>query len=172
MAANPYEAPQSRVADIAEDVDFQPIKMWSSKGRIGRLRYLAYTFGASMVVGCISAVLTPIVGAETSLVVTLLSYIPLMVFCILAGIQRSHDMNWTGWSILLSIIPFVGLIWIFKAGTNGANDYGGPPPPNTTGVKILAFVMPLIVVIGILAAIAIPAYQDYTERAQQLQPAP
>jgi len=74
-------------------------------------------------------------------------------------------MNWTGWTVLLTLIPLVALVWVFKAGSPGSNDYGAPPPPNTTGVKILAFLMPAIAIIGILAAIAIPAYVEYQRRA-------
>ena len=49
MASNPYAAPQADVRDLA--VEYQPINMWSPRGRIGRLRYLAYTFAASLIVG-------------------------------------------------------------------------------------------------------------------------
>lgn len=169
MAANPYEAPQSRVADIVEGAEYQEIKMWSAKGRIGRLRYLAYTTGATMIVALLSGVLTPIAGPGVAVTVTMIAYIPLLIFCILAGIQRSHDMNWTGWSILLAMIPLVGLIWIFKGGSEGANEYGGPPPPNTLAVKILGLLLPIVFFVGMVAAIALPAYSDYMQRAQMQQ---
>jgi uncharacterized membrane protein YhaH (DUF805 family) len=169
MAANPYTAPQSRVADITEDTEYGSIKMWSASGRIGRLRYLAYSTGASLVVGVLSSVLTMALGPTMGMTLTMIAYVPLLVFCILAGIQRSHDMNWSGWTILLAIIPLVGLVWLFKAGTEGTNDYGNPPPPNTTAVKVLAALLPIIFFLGIAAAIAIPAYVDYTQRAQMQQ---
>jgi uncharacterized membrane protein YhaH (DUF805 family) len=93
-----------------------------------------------------------------------------LIFVTLIMIQRSHDMGWSGWTVLLGIlIPFVGLIWIIKSGTAGENSWGAPPPPNTTGVKILAFAMPAIAIIGILAAIALPAYQQYVQRSQAIQ---
>lgn len=169
MAANPYESPRSRVADVQQDFEYQDIKMWSPSGRIGRLRYLAYSVGASLVLGVVAGVFSATLGPAVGGVVTLLAYIPFIVFALLIGIQRSHDMNWSGWTILLAMIPFVGLIWLFKRGTQGANSYGNPPPPNTTGVKILACLLPIIALIGIAAAIAIPAYQDYVTRAQQQQ---
>jgi uncharacterized membrane protein YhaH (DUF805 family) len=166
MAANPYTAPQSRVADIVEDAEYSTIKMWSAKGRIGRLRYLAYAAGASIMAGLVGSVAMATLGASAGAVVFALAYVALAVFSILIAIQRSHDMNWSGWMLFLAIIPFVALIWVFKSGSAGANDYGNPPPPNTTGVKILGLLFPIIAVIGILAAIALPAYQDYLERAQ------
>ena len=49
-------------------------------------------------------------------------------------------------------------------GTRGANNYGKPPPPNTTGAVVLACIVPVIMIVGIVAAIAIPAYQDYAQR--------
>ena len=59
--------------------------------------------------------------------------------------------------------------WLFKGGTQGENNYGNPPPPNTTGVKILALLLPIIALIGIAAAIALPAYQQYVNQAQMQQ---
>ncbi len=63
------------------------------------------------------------------------------------------------------LIPPLGLVWVFKSGSRGTNNYGAPPPPNTTGVKILGFLLPAVFIIGMLAAIAIPAYVDYQKRA-------
>jgi hypothetical protein len=74
-------------------------------------------------------------------------------------------MDWSGWTVLLTLIPFVALIWVFKRGSEGTNSYGAPPPPNTLGVKILGLLLPVLAVVGILAAIAIPAYVEYTRRA-------
>jgi len=168
MAANPYTPPRAKVADVTTD-DFQEVRMWSASGRIGRLRYLAYTFGASLLIGIVAALTTAVLGPTVGSMITLVAYVALLVFCVLVMIQRSHDMDWSGWMVLLSIIPFVGLIWIFKSGTKGENRFGAPPPPNTTGVKILAFIMPVVAIIGIVAAIALPAYQQYVERAQATQ---
>jgi uncharacterized membrane protein YhaH (DUF805 family) len=167
MSANPYTPPRAQVADVGSD-EVQEIKLWSAAGRIGRLRYLAYTAAASLIVGAVAAAVGAALGPSGNIVLLAL-YVPLLVFSVLTGIKRSHDMDWSGWMLLLSIIPLVGLIWIFKSGTQGPNRFGAPPPPNTTGVKILAFTMPVIAIIGILAAIAIPAYQQYTIRAQQAQ---
>ncbi|MFP6396434.1 hypothetical protein VST24_27535, partial [Pseudomonas aeruginosa] len=47
----------------------------------------------------------------------------------------------------------------------GANRYGPPPPANSTGVKVLASLIILLPIVGIIAAIALPSYQGYLERA-------
>lgn len=173
-AANPYLPPNAAVADVGDgETGVQPVKFFSSQGRIGRLRYLAYlTFGyfaliaASMAVGALAGFLG---GSNMAAVLGGLMAVPFMVYWALVSIQRSHDMGWNGWTWLLVLIPFVGLIWIFKAGTPGRNDYGLPPPPNTTAVRIGAFLFPTIMIIGILAAIALPAYQSYVMRAKAAQ---
>ena len=164
MSSNRYAAPRAAVSDIEAAQDYQEIRMWSAGGRVGRLRYLAYTTGASLLAGCIAGVLGGALGG-LGMVVALVVYIAAIVFSIFVGIQRSHDMDWSGWTVLLGLIPFVGLIWIFKSGSPGTNSYGAPPPPNTTGVKILGLLLPILFVVGILAAIAIPAYAEYTRRA-------
>lgn len=165
MSSNPYQAPAARVGDVETDEEFQEVRMWSAAGRVGRLRYLAYSTGASLLCGLLSAAFTAALGASLGGVLTMVAYVALIVFSIMVAIQRSHDMDWSGWTVLLTLIPFVALIWLFKPGTKGANTYGAPPPPNTLGVKILACLLPIIFIIGILAAIAIPAYVEYTRRA-------
>lgn len=165
MSSNPYQAPRAPVSDVGSAEEFQEVRMWSASGRVGRLRYLAYTTGAYLVAGITVGILGAVLGQSTGASVGLVAYLALLVFCVLVAIQRSHDMNWSGWMVLITLIPFVGLIWLFKPGTDGENDYGFPPPPNTIGVKILAFVMPALVFLGVLAAIAIPAYVEYTKRA-------
>jgi hypothetical protein len=84
---------------------------------------------------------------------------------VLLTIQRSHDMNVTGWLCLISLIPLAALVFWLVPGTPGENNYGKPPPPNTTGAVVLACILPLVMIVGIVAAVAIPAYQDYVQRA-------
>ena len=84
-------------------------------------------------------------------------------------IQRAHDFDTTGWLSILMLIPLVNLLFWFIPGTDGENRWGAKTPPNTVLVLIGAWIVPVIFFIGILAAIALPAYQDYTKRAQERQ---
>jgi uncharacterized membrane protein YhaH (DUF805 family) len=171
---NPYAPPGAAVADVDDlDPGVQPVKLFSAQGRIGRLRFLAYStagyllsFAASMLVAAIAGGAG---GKDIVGIVTALMMLPWAIFAVMTGIQRSHDMNWSGWWILLAIVPLVGLIWVFKGGTKGANRFGAPPPPNTLGLKILGLAFPVIAGIGIVAAIALPAYQTYVQRAKAAQ---
>jgi uncharacterized membrane protein YhaH (DUF805 family) len=182
-STNPYLPPQATVANVSDAYEgaFQEMRVWSWRGRLGRLRLLAYTavaylvymvltFAVGLAVG-ISGAGAAGVGLLGAAIWLLL--IPYLVFVALVTIRRSHDMGWSGWVSLLAFIPLVGLIWLFKPGTPGANKYGAPPPPNTTGVKVAAFGMfGVVILFGILAAIAIPAYQQYVQRAQAAQQVP
>jgi uncharacterized membrane protein YhaH (DUF805 family) len=169
MATNPYAAPQADVRDIAQAHDYQEVRILSPRGRIGRLRYLAWSFGFQLLILVPVMILGAVVpGLEY--VLTGLAYLAVLAFTIILGIQRSHDMDWSGWTVLLALIPLVALIWVFRAGTDGPNRFGNPPPPNTTAIKVLGIGLPVfVIVLGVVAAIAIPAYADYVQRTQGFQ---
>lgn len=171
---NPYAPPQAAVADVdAAATEVGELRLWSSRGRVGRLRFLAWLTGANLLVGLFNSVQ---VAALTDLHMPLLSTVlvwtataAFFIFGVLTAMQRSHDMDWSGWSVFAMLIPFVAFVWVFKGGTRGSNRFGAPPPPNSTGVKLLGVLFPVVVVIGIVAAIALPAYQDYAKRARAAQ---
>jgi uncharacterized membrane protein YhaH (DUF805 family) len=149
--------------------EVQEVRIFSTSGRIGRLRYLAYTTVGSFAIMFIAGFVGALLGPSIIPILVIIAYIPLIVFSVMCMIQRSHDMDWSGWMCFLGLIPLVGLIWIFKSGTQGENSYGAPPPPNPTSVKVLAFAFVPLIILGILAAVAIPQYQSYVQRTQAAQ---
>ena len=170
---NPFAPPRSRVDDIQPSGQTQPVKLWSASGRIGRLRLIAWSMFSYLVAGLVAVLLGVVAGASASsgfsLVSTLAVYGVCVVFGGLLTIQRCHDMNWTGWASLLAIIPLVGLIFWLVPGTAGENRFGAPPPPNPRGMAWLATLPLLLFILGIVAAIALPAYQGYAKRAAASQ---
>ena len=55
--------------------------------------------------------------------ILMLQYFPLAV-------RRLHDLNLSGFCVIVSFVPFgllLMLLLIFKKGTDGVNDYGEPP---------------------------------------------
>ncbi len=174
---NPFTPPRAAVNDVhPQATTFSTPRAWSAKGRLGRLRYLAYSMVGYLLVIVAAGIAGAIAGAAGYVALAapigLLVSIPYLVLTVLLLIQRSHDMNWSGWTVLWCLVPLVAFVWLFKAGTPGTNRFGAPPPPNTTGVKVAAFGLLTLVIIGfigMLAAVSIPAYQAYTERANAVQ---
>lgn len=175
--ANPYSAPRSKVAGPEQ---YGQVKVLSPSGRLGRLRYLAYGFGFGLIGLFVQAAVGPMAassgGSGAAVVVmgvVIIVTLGLLVVSFILAIQRLHDMNTSGWLSLLLLVPIanaiMALVLLIAPGTRGENRFGGQTPPNGTGVVLVSLVVPLIFVVGIVAAIAIPAYQDYTLRAQAAQ---
>jgi uncharacterized membrane protein YhaH (DUF805 family) len=160
---NPYAKPNAAVAEAAEE--YQEVRVFSTSGRIGRVRYIAYGMGIYLLFGILGALLSFVIG-QAGMVI---AWVAIVIIGFMLTIQRCHDFNTTGWLSLLVLVPFVALIFWFIPGTDGPNNYGSKTPPNGTGVIVAALIVPIIAVIGIIAAIALPAYQDYTKRAKAAQ---
>ena len=170
--ANPYDAPRAPVGDL-DDGATQDIKILGASGRLGRVRYIAYSFGLmvllSILLGALAALLGFTVGADSILTYIILGigYIAMMVIGVRLTIQRCHDFDMSGWLSLVMFVPLGVFAFWFVPGTAGANRWGPPTKPNSTGVVVLAVVVPLFFTVGILAAIAIPAYSDYQGKARR-----
>jgi uncharacterized membrane protein YhaH (DUF805 family) len=163
QAVNPYAAPKAAVADAATN-EVQPVKIFSVSGRIGRARYIANILGLyilfAILAGATAAVAGPI-GA--------VFWIGYMVLVFMLTIQRCHDFDTSGWLSLLVLVPLVNLVFWFIPGSEGRNRWGAPTPPNSTVTLVLVWLFPALAAIGIVAAIALPAYQSYVKRAQQAE---
>ena len=170
---NPYATPDATLA-TGNSGTYNP-SIFSFNGRIGRLRYLAYNTGVNLL---LFALMIPIFGVTglmagdgadmsamggISGIVIILVYIATFVITVMFGKRRLNDLNRSGWFILLMIIPIVNLLLIiylvFFGGTDGDNDYGPKAVANTMGVKILAFLFPALMLLGVGAAVIIPGMQ-------------
>ncbi len=172
--ANQYQTPQSRV-DSQHAAEFSKPKIFGVSGRVGRVRYIAYSIGVTFLwiflIGILAAIAVPLLGSDNPVIMMVLGglyYIGIIVYQFMVSIQRVHDFNSSGWLSLIILIPLVPIILWFIPGTDGENNYGNPPTPNHAGVFIAAFLVP-VVLIGVMAAIAIPAYQGYINAAKEAQ---
>jgi len=177
---NPYSAPDASLQTGQEEF-YQP-KIFSFRGRIGRLRYMAYGIGTYLI---LMVVFMPLMGgtmlmggamgvpgeAGMSMLVMLamgVFYIGILLLSIAFGKRRLNDLNRSGWWMLVFLVPLVNLLMtiyvLLFPGSKDANDFGPPAVANSLGVKILGWLFPVIFLLGIVAAIAIPAYQDYISR--------
>jgi uncharacterized membrane protein YhaH (DUF805 family) len=70
-------------------------------------------------------------GMLGSLVSALVS-IAIAIVCLGMSVRRYHDFDWSGWFVLLNLIPFVNLVMLaillFKQGSPAANRFGEPFP--------------------------------------------
>lgn len=177
-AANPYASPQTTdLARNGNDAQVKP-RIFALSGRIGRLRLLAYSLVSSLVfifIGSIlAAVLTPV-----SLSAGMFAYAVMVLLSGIYGcalyVRRLNDLGQSGLWVLLLFVPILNLglviYALFFPGNEGTNAYGPAPVPNGASA-VLGLVLAIFVgiaLMGMLAAIAIPAYQGYVERAQQSQ---
>lgn len=159
-ATTPYATPKAAVAENLPE--FSELKPFTTDGRIGRLRYLAWSlvlmlaclplFGIAGGFMLASEVLGGILIAVAGIAVAVVG--------IMFGVQRLHDIGWSGWLLLVTLVPVVGgvfsLLMFIIPGSTEANRFGPPPPPNSKAVTILAFSWIVIIVLGIVAAISIP----------------
>jgi uncharacterized membrane protein YhaH (DUF805 family) len=159
---NPYVAPRAAVSDASEE--FQPVRVFAVSGRIGRLRYIFYTMGVPFVIMLLAGIGSALLGPAGA-ALTVVAWIAVVGVSITLTIQRSHDFNMSGWFALLWLVPLANLAFWFIPGTDGPNRFGGKTPPNGVGL-ILSVLMVPVVIVAILAAVAVPAYQDYVKRAQ------
>jgi uncharacterized membrane protein YhaH (DUF805 family) len=174
---SPYAPPRASVGERVPE--FATLKPFGVEGRIGRLRFLAWSMVLSLVTLAIVAVFAVIGLALVStdstaglIIGGILAFVLCVVFLIasiLISVQRLHDIGWSGWLWLLNLVPFVGsffpLLMLVMPGTNIANRYGPPPPPNSTAVKVLSslwVVMIALIIVGAMAG-GISAIQDEYE---------
>lgn len=160
-ATNPYAAPRSTLTD--EGAQYEPVKVFSISGRIGRARYITYGVGMYLLFGALGGILGVFIGPAGSVI----GIGAALVIGYTLTMQRCHDFNTTGWLALLIFVPLANLVFWIIPGTDGPNRFGRPTPPNSVLTLILVWLLPAIAVIGIVAAIALPAYQQYLKRAQQ-----
>jgi uncharacterized membrane protein YhaH (DUF805 family)/Tfp pilus assembly major pilin PilA len=175
---NPYTVPTTALE--ADGADIYLPSIFSFSGRIGRLRYLAYGVGFSLLLGIATVPILGVVGVlgvqsgmpAISLVVIGIFYLATFVISVMFSKRRLNDLNRSGWWFLLFFIPIVNLLLaiylVFFPGTDGPNNFGAAPVQNSWAVILMAILFPIILVggTGILAAIAIPQYSDFTQRSK------
>ncbi len=117
--------------------------VWSKyttlSGRAARPEYwwwVLFVVLLNIVTGLVDgAIIAPALGFERfaqeawqplSLIASLAVLIP----GICVGVRRLHDIDRSGWWLLIILIPFIGVLvllyWMTRPGTDGANRFGMP----------------------------------------------
>lgn len=161
-ATNPYAATDSELTRPASG--YNECAIWGIKqNRIGRFRLLTRwllstltLYAGAALAGGIGAAIGGVVGGILGFVAIIVG-LGFLVYYFMTLVQRFHDMGKSGWFSLLTIIPLV-IIWPMAAkGDEGVNDYGNPPPPNTTLNKVCGWLYIGLIVVGVVAVFMLPA---------------
>lgn len=167
---DPYAASPATPTDTAPaSACYQP-RIFAMRGRLGRIRYIAYSSLAALLGMTWCAVLllvlkfsgalpidsTFVTNPVERLVDIFAVYLP-MLFCgCILSLRRFNDLDQSSWLSLLALVPLVngivGLYLMCAPGTPGRNKYGPPPVPNTVTLVLLGVVVP--VTISILIGVA------------------
>ncbi|WP_350614396.1 DUF805 domain-containing protein [Pseudomonas sp. HY7a-MNA-CIBAN-0227] len=166
-AASPYAPPRAAVGEKLPE--FATLKVFTVNGRIGRLRFLAWTLVLTLAMLAVTGVAFTIglgIAAASSTAAIVIGTLVGIAFgvafiwvSVQITVQRLHDLGWSGWLWFLNLVPFVGSVFpillMVLPGNTGANQYGAPPPPNSTSVKVLS-VLWLALIPLIFVALLIP----------------
>lgn len=133
-------------------------RIFSLRGRIGRAHYIACTLGAVvaaflfMLLASMGLMLSGQFGRLLYIVASiLLFYGFLPIYFTILTIRRAHDFNVGGWLALLLLVPVVNLVFWFIPGTRGDNGYGAVPQAPSTGIKLIAVTLPVLLIGAFLA---------------------
>lgn len=167
---NVYAAPGTNFSDAGVEAT---TCLFAFHGRIGRVRWIAYTTSLWMLASLALAVLVQLAGLVSQQLMRwtglVLSY-AIWIVPFLVARRRLQDLDLGAQYLLGLLIPFINLYVIlmlfFKRGDDAGNTFGPAPAPNDRKAYVLACLIPVCATIGILVAIAIPAYQHYAAKAR------
>lgn len=113
-------------------------KIYTTEGRLNRLRYFMYQIIWMLISAVVGAILGFMCEFLTNDVQSLLVIVPTVIFSfaagigsIMLGIRRLHDLNKSGWFMLLLLVPLINMVFALymylAPGQVGANKYGADP---------------------------------------------
>lgn len=138
--ADIYDVPQ---ADLGLEIPTEQSGLFGFKGRLGVLPYMARSavlllvmaalgLGMFFSMGGMSALATDSFDSNTTSVIAMgvfaIGFIPVMWVACAMMAKRLHDMNRSGWWMLLTMVPILGMIYALYVSLNP-----GKPEPNRFG---------------------------------------
>lgn len=113
-------------------------EIYTTQGRLNRLRYLKYQVLWTIISAVIVFILGFVGGFLSGSTQSILVTVPTGIWSFIAGvgnimlsIRRLHDLNKSGWFLLLALIPIIDIIFLLyiwlMPGTVGNNKYGADP---------------------------------------------
>lgn len=113
-------------------------EIYHTEGRLNRLRYLKYMVLLAIVAGVATFVTSSMAAFLTGDPMGMLVNVVTGIWAIVAGagnvmlmIRRLHDLDKSGYFVILAFVPVVGIIFSIclfcMKGTDGYNKYGEDP---------------------------------------------
>jgi uncharacterized membrane protein YhaH (DUF805 family) len=102
------------------------------EGRAGRPEYWYFVLFYFLIALCLALVLR-LSGAARIVQGAIFGLLALAFFLpqLAVSVRRLHDLNWSGWWILIALVPYLGGLVLFVAflfpGTAGPNRFGDAP---------------------------------------------
>ena len=130
------ELPKQNEPGVPLVVGPQPFRLLSFRGRINRAKFWGVFLGAMALIALVSVMVYSVVeNAEPSTValgILVLTVIAFAWISLANQVKRWHDLDFTGWMVLINLIPYLGglvaIIWLgCVKGTGGPNSYGPDP---------------------------------------------
>lgn len=132
-------------------------------GRIGRVRYFlfgAYTgFAFAVLALCLIGWMV-LTSHQDYMALLIIPYVFVLFAHIVIAKRRMNDLGESGWKLLLMFVPlvniWVGIRMMFCRGTEGENQFGAPPEPNSRVEVVLCWTVLLLSVgLGVGSALAV-----------------
>ena len=113
-------------------------KIYTTQGRLNRLRFLKYHVLWTLLSAAVGFLLVFFLGFLTIDPKSFLVTVPTGIWSFVTGVgnimiatRRLHDLDKSGWWLLLMLVPFVNVILelyiLLMPGTAGWNRYGADP---------------------------------------------
>ncbi len=160
-----YEAPQAELTESAPEIK---TSLFSPRGRMGVVKYMAHTCVLMMVMAAFFGVVAVSAGVKIGEQASSTAYNPLLLSLIVVAIlpaiwigsvmliKRLHDLNVTGWLFALTAIPVLGAIislFIMCApGMTEANKFG-PVAPTALWEKVLGIIGLALLIVGMVVSV-------------------
>ncbi len=144
----------------------------SSRGEywLFMLHIAGFTYFINIFTGVL-AIFMPVVAAIIY-IIACCYYLYLLIPCISVTVRRLHDVNLSGWCILVGLIPFAGGLFLLiiscLPSNKNVNKWGREPNgrnpdiwwPCVLGIFVY-YILPWLIYIGILAAIVVCGDSGY-----------
>lgn len=127
---------------------YSKLNLFGTEGRLGRFVYFLFSFIIPTSFFWIIAALAGqlfekgVISQQLAYGILVLALIIALVMLVRLTIQRSHDLNKSGWLSLLVILfpPLIAIFWLLP-GSKGVNNYNAPAEPLPLSGKLIAVLL-------------------------------